>query len=149
MATDNYREFSLNWEALAEKAKHSVSDVMRKVTLDLWTGITQRTPVDTGRARANWFVNVGSPSKQLDLYPEFKTNFRTVAGKRVRISNNVIPAPQVPDLSKIDGTQDVFISNNLPYIKRLDEGWSQQAPSGMIEGAITAVKARAENFLKT
>ena len=29
-----------------------------------------------------------------------------------------------------------FITNNLPYIKRLNEGWSKQAPAHFIEQVI-------------
>jgi hypothetical protein len=32
----------------------------------------------------------------------------------------------------------VYISNNLPYIDRLNKGHSKQAPAGFIESAINA-----------
>jgi len=30
----------------------------------------------------------------------------------------------------------IFITNNLPYAKRLNEGWSTQAPANFVQAAI-------------
>ena len=35
--------------------------------------------------------------------------------------------------------EPVFISNNVPYIERLEEGSSVQAPSGMLAGAVQRI----------
>jgi hypothetical protein len=39
-------------------------------------------------------------------------------------------------LSGYDGRQTIWILNGLPYIERLNEGHSQQAPAGFVETAI-------------
>jgi hypothetical protein len=33
---------------------------------------------------------------------------------------------------EFNGTQEATIYNNLPYIERLENGWSQQAPAGFV-----------------
>lgn len=33
---------------------------------------------------------------------------------------------------EFNGSQEATIYNNLPYIERLENGWSQQAPTGMV-----------------
>lgn len=30
------------------------------------------------------------------------------------------------------GSAAIFLTNNLPYIERLERGWSKQAPTGMV-----------------
>ncbi|PZQ46171.1 MAG: hypothetical protein DI551_05690 [Micavibrio aeruginosavorus] len=79
------------------------------------------TPVKTGRARSNWHLDIGAPT------------FVIVEAKGDLIAD-------VTDY-KIDKT--IFVSNNLPYIQRLEDGWSQQAPSGFVIDAIAYAKSRA------
>ena len=130
----NILKFSAQIEAFAEKIKAAPAVVQKKIAIDLWSSITRRTPVDTGRARANWFLNVGAPSQRVDEYPDAKTGS--------------VPAPELPDISKVDGYQPVFIINNLPYIEALENGHSKQAPNGMVRLAIQAAELRLANALK-
>jgi hypothetical protein len=41
----------------------------------------------------------------------------------------------------------IFVSNSLPYIVRLDQGWSAKAPQGMVKQAITACRAELKRKL--
>lgn len=75
------------------------------------------TPVDTGHARANWILSTGSPGTG------------QVAGTRG--DGNVA---SILTWSLSDGP--IFVNNNVPYILRLNDGWSAQQPSGFIERAI-------------
>lgn len=102
------------------KVVQRVEKQVRATALDLLGTLKVRTPVDTGRARANWHLDIGSPSVQL-------------------IAPGGDPTPSFAGYS-IEKT--VFISNNVPYIRRLNEGHSQQAPAGFVEDSITAVRAR-------
>lgn len=101
--------------------------LMRKIALDLWGDITLRTPVDTGRARANWFLTVGAPSNERDLHEGAKTG--------------EVAAPPTPSLNEITGNESIFIINNLVYIEALEEGHSKQAPIGMVRLALQAEAA--------
>jgi hypothetical protein len=134
--TDNLFEFTADWEKLAEKAGVTAGQALKKVSLDLWTEITRRTPVKHGYAQANWHLTQGTPSQEISPVPNPKFE-------------GVIPPPPQPDVSGIDGTQDIFVINNLPYIEPLEHGHSKQAPSGMVAVSIEAVKARTEAFLNT
>lgn len=91
-------------------------------------GVVVGTPVDTGRARANWVVSLGSPqlatTKNLD-----KGGTATISRGRA-VTQNYVSA----------SGQSIYICNNLPYIQRLNEGWSAQAPPGYVQAAVqTAV----------
>jgi len=45
--------------------------------------------------------------------------------------------------------RQIFIVNGLPYINRLENGWSQQAPNGMVAITLAELPARAGDILKT
>ena len=38
---------------------------------------------------------------------------------------------------EFDGEQSATIYNNLPYMERLENGWSKQAPAGMVRVTLT------------
>lgn len=130
----NIQKFSAQLDAFAEKIKVAPEKVQKKVAIDLWSSITRRTPVDTGRARANWFLSVGAPTQRLDPYPGAKTG--------------EVPEPPLPDVTNVDGYKSVFIINNLPYIEALEHGHSKQAPNGMVRLAIQSAQLRIEKALK-
>ncbi len=92
--------------------------------LDLLGTLKFLTPVDTGRARANWHMELDAPQIRL-FEPGQEAPVIFTPGTAVSKSN---PA--------------AFVSNNLPYIRRLNEGHSKQAPAGFVEDAIATVKRR-------
>jgi hypothetical protein len=117
--------FSLDVKAFAQKAGDAADMVVRKICLDLFTDITMNTPVDTGRARANWFASINTPNSVTVEYN----------GNPVAAAQNAIGDAGVA-ISQATGNT-LWISNNLPYIYRLEfEGWSKQAPNGMVRLAI-------------
>jgi hypothetical protein len=117
--------FAMDIKGFAERAGDAADLVVRTVCLDLFSDITMNTPVDTGRARANWFASVGMP---ISTSVEYTGNPASASGEA--IGNAQAAVAQAPG--------NVFwISNNLPYIYRLEfEGWSKQAPNGMVRLAI-------------
>lgn len=40
------------------------------------------------------------------------------------------------------------IENQVPYIERLERGWSRQAPNGFVKQAITATVAKSKRIIK-
>lgn len=86
------------------------------------------TPVDTGWARANWIPQVAEP-------------FSGTAGTREQAEQgNVSSAQQAAGMASLLGYKfergKVFITNNVPYIVRLNEGSSRQAPAGFVQAAV-------------
>lgn len=108
--------FSLDIAKFAEKAGNNASLVVKKVAVDMSSRIVYRTPVDTGRARGNWMVTFDTPMDGTTTATD-KTGQSTVSANTSKIGQWK------------QGT--IWIANNLPYIGRLEYGWSQQAPSGM------------------
>jgi hypothetical protein len=87
------------------KTERKMTQVGRKVALELFRRVIYKTPVDTGRARANWQVTIGSQATMSKA---------TAASAGFKAGDTI------------------YLTNNLPYIRKLEEGSSQQAPAGMV-----------------
>jgi len=93
------------------------------------------TPVDTGWARANWVPNIGTPiTNTAGLQPSSKGG--SGGGSRRRGTS----AEQTTGAAKLVtyklGSGPIYITNNVPYIQKLNAGWSKQAAAGFIQAAV-------------
>lgn len=84
---------------------------------DCYGRLVQRTPVDTGRARAGWHIE-GEPSEWKPAPGEYE---KAKAEAAAVISQEVI---KLEALSKADV---IYIMNNVEYILPLEAGWSRQS----------------------
>lgn len=110
--------FELKIREFAEKAQANADLVVRKVLLDVYGELILRSPVDTGRFRANWLYGAMTrPSGTVE-----------VAG----VTGSPVAAPDAPDVSAAGMGQIFYITNNLPYAWPLERGHSMQAPSGLV-----------------
>jgi hypothetical protein len=121
-----YRECksAFDFSADLEKAAlalgvESAREAAVSIALTLIGKVTVRTPVDTGRARANWFLAEGAP----------------------RIETTESMTPENHGAVSLTGRSVIFITNSLPYIVPLEYGHSAQAPSGMLRIAIAETMA--------
>lgn len=107
--------FSADIAAFAQKYGESLDKTVRNITTELFSQVIHDTPVDEGRARGNWQTTTGSPaSGVLDIRSESAT--------LAELKANVGGAGKV-----------TYLANNLPYIYRLEMGWStEKAPKGMV-----------------
>lgn len=110
--------FTADISKFVAKANGNVDQVVRKVTLDLARSVVLKSPVDTGRFRANWVFGVGAINTQ--------TTDAVDKGGQGTLSQLAASI----GASKAGG--QTYISNSLPYAERLEYGWSQQAASGMV-----------------
>ena len=110
-----------------------VSKVQRKICLDGLTGLVLKTPVRTGRARGNWQVGISQrPTAVLEV-PLIKPGKEplpsppplAVAGQQaVELGSDVIK--EMPPFCVC------YITNNVEYILKLEDGGSRQSPHGML-----------------
>lgn len=104
--------------------------VIKKLVLGIVSNLVSApgeggTPVDTGWARANWVPSIGPGHSGVIGSPDAVSTGAQQAGlATVATSKQAI---------RIAG---VSISNNVPYIVRLNEGSSKQAPRGFVQRAI-------------
>ena len=113
----NAKTFALDVKLFAEKAGTVPDKVLRKVVFDITREIVQKTPVDTGHARSNWFWGVQVVSD------EDATMSKSGAPSLTRAASFA---------STVRSGGVVYLTNNLPYILPLEFGSSQQSPAGMV-----------------
>jgi len=115
----NFRDFERRVRRrVQEITSDDVNDFVRTVSLKLMQGIMTRSPVDTGRFRGNWHLSITAPSRQ-----QFGALDKSGRATLQRETRKLDDLPQYPLL---------FYQNNLPYAERLENGWSAQAPTGMV-----------------
>ena len=116
-------KFTVDLTRIINKAKGRIDTVVQKVTYDLFKAVILKSPVDTGRFRANWAASVNSYGSVI-LDVEDKDGSETV-NKMAGVVLNT-PAGNV-----------VYMVNNLPYAIPLEYGHSKiQAPHGMVRLSI-------------
>ena len=111
--------FTVDLTRFIEKAKGNADKVVRETTIMLAQSVVVKTPVDTGRARGNWVFGVGSPDASTTENTD-KSGAKTIS-------------KMIGQIGRTGAGGVTYITNNLPYIKRLESGrWSGQAPNGMV-----------------
>tara|TARA_Y100001963_G_scaffold160024_1_gene267147 strand:+ start:4045 stop:4413 length:369 start_codon:yes stop_codon:yes gene_type:complete len=101
----------------------------RSICLGIYKDVIIGTPVDTGRARGNWQIAVGIPARQ-----EIARKEKGGASNQTREAEAKLNRPTAG--------KSVFMSNNVGYIMKLEEGHSSQA-RGFIDKALKRAKARS------
>lgn len=110
--------FADQMKAWERKTAAKMDLAVRKIALQIFRRIILKSPVDTGRFRGNWQLAIGSvPDGTLEL--DDKTGTATIA-KGAATSLGM----KAGDI--------IYFANNLPYAQRLEGGYSQQAPAGMV-----------------
>lgn len=109
--------------------------MVRKYAILASQAVIVATPVDTGRARANWQVSIGAPAtaalESTDAQGALERNKGIISAHRASAG------------------QELYLQNNVAYIERLNQGWSAQAPAGFVEKAlITAARALRGKVLR-
>ena len=124
---DSPEVFALKLGEFIEKAKGAPKQVVRKFGLDMFSQVVERSPVDTGRFKANWNV-------AFDRVDTFTTPSTDKAGGKTKERIRVM-------LNGWEVGQSIFFTNSLPYAIPLEYGHSKkQAPLGMVR--ITVAEAQ-------
>ena len=133
--------FTVQLERFAAKAKARGPAVVRKVVLEMGTSLVFRSPVGDGsywlnpppkgyvggRFRANWQVGLGSIN--------YTVSDKTDADGAATVGN------LFAKVADADTEQVFYLTNSLPYAKRIEDGWSRrQAPQGVV--ALTVLQFR-------
>lgn len=136
-------EWSLPLDQLAAKIGKDIGQVVRGTAILMFQRVVMRSPVDTGRFRANWNVSYG----QINTTTTGNTD-QSGSGKSSEIASAVLSMP-------IGGV--FYLANSLPYAGVLEyggypnpplygskkrgedgptihviNGYSMQAPNGMV-----------------
>lgn len=107
--------FAKQLSAFVSGTQEKIDKTVKGATVTLAANVIVGTPKDTSAAQGNWQPSVGQP----------KTGVLDRLGAEAAIAD---VKTTVPD----EAGSVVYISNNLPYIRKLEYGHSDQAPQGMV-----------------
>ncbi len=102
-------------------------DAQRTLCHNGLKGLVMKTPVRTGRARGGWQVGINQRS----------------AGQVERLDKDgttTIEAGQA-EIEKVQAFEVCYITNNVHYILKLEDGGSQQAANGMLSVTVEELVA--------
>lgn len=122
----NLEEFTRGLKLDAEELEEEVAVTTRKVAFDILQGLVFASPVDTGRFRGNWQVDVGRLS-EINITGEVDTLDRNGAATI---------AKALGKLRFANPFDAAVIQNNVEYGEKLNSGSSRQAPAGFVEASI-------------
>ena len=101
------------------KIDRTLDQGIRATLFEVSTAIIKDTPAKSGRARGNWQASIGR-------------------GATGEVSVGSVRSGEAKAIADVDQTVSVavgdlyYLTNNLPYIERLEFGYSKQAPNGMV-----------------
>lgn len=119
--------------AYKRKVEENLEKTVRATALAVMTNIVSNTPVDTGRARNNWNADINT----VDASITEEVNPNTTGTEKITAA-----------LVSYKLSDTINISNNLPYIRRLNEGHSKQAPANFVEKAVMVGKRQGKEIAK-
>ncbi len=147
--------FSRSIEAFVQKTGVKADLVVQKVALDCFAGVIIRSPVDTGRFRASWRISVNQIDLSFEEEGQVESGALETKGQvqSARRTIKLARRLQTEVGTEIAGTihfgDIVYISNNLPYAEPLENGWSDQAPQGMMKNTFQEVIASFDRDVAT
>lgn len=122
--------FESDLKKFGDKSKRKQDQALRKISIELFSRVIMRTPVDTGRLRGNWQATTHVPaSGQLSLTDKgSKANAKGIGSSKAKSA--------MQELILGESHPTVFhLTNTLPYAKVIEYGdphGSKQAPAGMV-----------------
>jgi len=126
LATDLQRIAQRNKAKMVKVAQNSLMRIGGKMVL--------MSPVDTGRFRANWLSAYGLPDT--GNTETFDKSGSAAIGKLKS------------SLAVLGTGQFFYFTNSLPYAERLEYGWSQQAPGGMVRLSVASWQSIVEDEIR-
>lgn len=129
-------DFARRINILARDVDKNINDTVKRCALAIDQTVVLATPVDTGRARSNWRVSLGEPIRTV-IEPYSPLTGGSDPSKIGENSNATAALAQGREvISRRKPEQEIYISNNVNYIERLNAGWSAQAEAGFVQQAI-------------
>lgn len=125
--------FALDMEKFTKKANANVELLVRKTVFDISREVIRISPVGDAAA---W----KSPPPPGYVGGRFKGNWDYGVGSVPTTKYSTIDKSGQASISRIErgmggemAGKVHYIANNLPYAQRLEDGWSNQAPQGMVK----------------
>jgi hypothetical protein len=103
---------------------------IRGTLLSFCRRVIRETPVDTGRLRGNWQSSLNVPENA----PIERFQKAQSSGSSSAEVSSTINRLQIGNI--------FWFTNNLPYARRIEEGYSLQAPQGMLRRNVALLASK-------
>lgn len=111
--------------------RRRIKSFMRMATIELYRRLMVVSPVDTGNFRWNWWCQVNG----------ITTRYETHENRGIDLNR------PITIFSDFELNDSLYICNSTPYAKRLNEGWSKQAPARFAEITVSGVQNDVNKLL--
>jgi hypothetical protein len=121
-------------QRIAQRNKQKAVKVMQNSLMRVGSPMVVMSPVDEGRFKGNWMAAYGAP----DTSTTDNTD-ATGAASIGRLKSK---------LEVLQGGMVFYFTNSLPYAERLEYGWSEQAPAGMVRVSVASWQSIVEDEIR-
>ena len=111
-----------------------IPECMLLFMIEFYRQVTYINPVLTGRSRWGWNCSIKKPD--LTIPPD--GNYGWDIGR----------ADRVFTVEAVTGKDTLYISNAVPYIRVLNNGWSKQAPARFVQLSFETAFRKLEKYVK-
>lgn len=127
--------FSLDLARFVERANGNLDKAVRQTVALIAQELDSRTPRDTGRLVANWQFGKYSPPVGIVNSVELAEG---AVGRRI-----------AAEAATVKAGGEVWVVNNMPYAGRIEYGYSQKSPAGMVRITLANLPATIEHYLRS
>lgn len=124
-------DLKISMDRYSVRVKDRADQIVRGGAGVFLDNVVPQTPYLTGQAVSNWLVGSGAPRTAV---------VKAAGASRSAAVAATISAGKARIASYKHGT-NIYISNNLPYIDLLNNGYSKQAAAGFVQGSLQAVSS--------
>lgn len=139
-------QFSRNIRKLGSRIENNSVALTKRVAKKALRSLVEGTPVDVGDARSNWRVSLGNPTRA--VIPAFSPGRHLGIGERSNARATIAAGFATINQLKVGAKRGtgqagtaVFITNAIPYLGRLRNGYSAQQPNDWVQVAMMEAQA--------
>lgn len=113
--------FTQDVRNFVKKSENTINDTYKIAAEKYASEVIRKTPVDQGFAKGSWSIGINGDPKI----------FRERADK----VGNFTVTRAIQAIAKVKPGDFIRLATNIPYMTRLEYGWSKQQPNGWIRQA--------------
>lgn len=124
------RDFALQIDREWADKMDDVQEAIAYIGLTALKGVVNKSPVDTGRFKGNWNVSFSAPDATITDKVDPSGGATISEGSATLVT-----------YASFENLPTIHLTNGLPYSERLEDGYSGQAPGGMVGLTVAELEA--------
>jgi len=137
-------EFARRMDKLGSRVESNAIALAKNVSLDITKLVVINTPIDKGTAKSNFIISIGD-----SFEGKIAAHSPGKGGSTASANITITTEEAALALSSYKGGKPIHLTNNLPYIVRLNENYSDQAQSGYIQLQVLKVRKGIKSYKLT